>query len=191
MRKLVERKMKVVIVIVLLLSGNVVLNAQAPYKYSMGAVFGNMEGISYKMFVADKLAFQADLGVKFFATQFGKVVTPAPYVPGDPVIPVTPIAIKTFVDVELNPHIMYQRSAKATEAGQLSWFVGVGASIGYQFDKNGKFGANLIGGIEYSGAKTPLSVQLDYRPGYGMLFDNNTTRSFFDWTLALSVRYTF
>ena len=59
----------------------------------------------------------------------------------------------------------------------------------------GKFGVNAIAGIECILNDTPISVGLDFRPGYGLLFANQQygtiTTHIFDWALAASVRYCF
>ena len=72
-------------------------------------------------------------------------------------------------------------------------------------DLGGKFGFNAIGGVEMSLANAPIVLGLDFRPGYGLHFvtdatvginmmtgaaiKGSITTSFFDWTLAASVRY--
>ena len=75
-------------------------------------------------------------------------------------------------------------------------------------DLGGKFGFNAVGGVEMSLAGAPLVIGLDFRPGYGLQFLSqdmmvgmsptgpvmkkaSITTSFFDWTLAASIRYRF
>lgn len=63
----------------------------------------------------------------------------------------------------------------------------------------GKFGLNAIGGIELGWKKVPLAVGVDFRPGYGIGFNETKmndvktkqTLHFFDWALVASVRYCF
>ena len=68
-----------------------------------------------------------------------------------------------------------------------------------------KFGFNAIGGVELKLNSAPIVIGFDFRPGYGLSYYNDTekgtvagkeykdiskyTTSFFDWTLAASVRY--
>jgi hypothetical protein len=141
--------------------------AQSPYKQSAGVIGGFTNGLSYKTFaIADNVALQTDLGVKLGISE-----------------------LRQFWGIEINPNIMYQHEISTSN---LYWFLGVGASIGDVFTNRncGKFGANVIGGIEYK-FKSPLSLQLDYRPGYGLLFGKKLSESYFDWGLNLSFRYTF
>ena len=65
---------------------------------------------------------------------------------------------------------------------------------------SGKFGFNAIGGVELNLNAVPLAIALDFRPGYGLGFGREENAngdkkgwslSFFDWTLAASVRYCF
>ncbi|MDR2834664.1 MAG: autotransporter outer membrane beta-barrel domain-containing protein [Bacteroidales bacterium] len=142
--------------------------AQAPYESGAGIIAGFMNGLSYKTFaIGNKVALQTDLGVKFEAHDSSQ-----------------------FWTVDINPNIMFQHRISISN---LYWFLGVGTSVGYAFTdnlKSGKFGVNVIGGIEYK-FNIPLSIQLDYRPGYGLLFSKHSSESYFDWGLNLSFRYTF
>lgn len=60
-----------------------------------------------------------------------------------------------------------------------------------------KFGLNALAGIEMNLKAAPVILALDFRPGLGVGYTTNTlvsdkeTVSFFDWTLALAVRYRF
>ena len=63
------------------------------------------------------------------------------------------------------------------------------------FHLDGKFGINAILGLEYK-LDIPLTLQLDFRPGYGMLFTDEyfygpDVWNYFDWSLNAGVRYTF
>ena len=90
----------------------------------------------------------------------------------------------SFGILDANANIMFESKVKAWDAGQMLWFLGVGVSSGYQFQSNGKVGANVIFGFEYAWANKPVSIQLDYRPGYGALLNRHQT----DWGLMLSIR---
>ena len=177
MKKLSKIFIVVITIITLAITTESALNAQPPYKKSIGGVVGFMDGASFKMFLGNKFSFQTDASVKFVPTTlFGK----NGYFYND-----------NFWAVEVNPNFMFQSRIKSWEVGQFDWLVGLGLSAGYQFQNNGKAGANIIAGFEYSMNKTPVAIQLDYRPGFGVLFNTRRVLTFFDWALAFSVRYTF
>lgn len=157
--------------------------AQAPYKHSIGATVGTFNAVSYKTFLLDHLALQMDLGYKYTlgATRYGNMY------------------INTL---ELNPNLMYEGHFTKGLYG----FIGGGVSLGYSwfygvYDhvfthyiyyryEYGKFGANGILGLEYK-FNIPLTLQFDFRPGYGMLFNEDIDFDYFDWSVNLGVRYTF
>lgn len=178
------------LVIVLLAAGLSTAKAGQPYKMGIGAVVGTMDGASFKLFFTEKLALQADLGIKYGSwTEKGNdwgYSWKYHY---------------NFWTIELNPNLMYESCIKDWSAGGLYWFAGGGLGIGYVIISNwgwgdaGRFGVNAIGGVEWSFNKIPLTLQADVRPGYGLLFFSNdygdNTHSFFDWATTVSVRYTF
>ena len=166
-----------VILLSLVMGMMLTLNAQAPYKHSIGGTFLSYEAFSYKTFLTDNLALSVDAGLKW-------TVTP---ISGTNMLPMS---------IEVNPNVMYE--APAGGSG-LHWLVGGGLSMGYVFSINsfysynascGKFGVNAIGGIEYK-FKIPLTLQADFRPGYGLLFTSKNNASYFDWALCVGVRYVF
>ncbi|MBO4489002.1 MAG: hypothetical protein J5741_05020 [Bacteroidales bacterium] len=177
------KKMKKCAILVLLLMGMVgAAFAQAPYKHSVGATVGNFNAFSYKTFLTNHLALQLDLGYKYTigANKYGNM---------------------NISTLELNPNLMYEGHF----TGGLYGFIGGGVSLGYSwfygvydvwwFDTSyrydyGKFGANGILGLEYK-FNIPLTLQLDFRPGYGMLFNRDYDLGYFDWSANLGVRYTF
>lgn len=61
----------------------------------------------------------------------------------------------------------------------------------------GKFGVNAIVGLEMNFSNAPLALSFDFRPGYGLGFWSkksnsttyNNTFSFFDWSIAVGLRY--
>ncbi|MCQ2285547.1 MAG: hypothetical protein MJZ76_01575 [Bacteroidales bacterium] len=144
--------------------------AQAPYKQSIGITAGNMQAVSYKVFFTDHLALQADLGTKITLAT------------GD-------LWNWPVWTVELNPNLMYEGSI----IPGLFWFAGGGVSLGYCWNITnlGKFGVNAIGGLEYKFGNIPLTLQFDFRPGYGLLFNTYGTANYFDWGINAGVRYTF
>lgn len=155
------------------------VNAQA-YKHSIGATMGSMNGISYKTFVTGNFAISVDLGVKLTEGAFGHDGYYGYH-----------YSYSVF-DFEANPNFMYEANAVA----DLYWFVGGGISLGYGFglagynSDCGKFGINAIGGIEYKFG-IPLTLQFDFRPGFGMLFNNYSDVEYFDWGVNLGIRYAF
>ncbi len=165
-----KRIVKFGLVLTLMMSLLQVSHAQ--YTHSIGATVGSMNGFSYKG-VFGSLGIQADLGLKLTEGAFEHY------------------SWNVFT-VELNPNFMYQANA----TGGLYWFVGGGFSLGYCFDHAGyyvdlgKFGLNAIGGLEYKFG-IPLTLQFDFRPGFGLLFDDYGHAGYFDWGLNLGVRYTF
>ena len=52
----------------------------------------------------------------------------------------------------------------------------------------GKLGVNAIGGVEYR-FRFPLTLQADFRPGFGLLFNNHYNVTYFDWGLFVGARY--
>ena len=55
----------------------------------------------------------------------------------------------------------------------------------------GKFGINAISGLQYDLSNVPLALAFDFRPGYGCSFRGGNTAHFFDWKIAVAVRYRF
>ena len=95
----------------------------------------------------------------------------------------------------VHPNGMYEQNFHTTKYASLYWFAGGGLSLGYSFSNHfrncGQFGLNAIGGVEFAFANVPLTLQLDFRPGYGLLYNKNVSHNFFDWALNLSFRYCF
>lgn len=156
-------------------------NAQAPYKHSIGGTVGSMEAFSYKTFIGDHFAFQIDAGYKL-------------------TLGASKDFNLTIYDVEANPNFMYEGNFTKGLYG----FIGGGVSLGYCWNLGGwdyynyysrhhglgKFGVNAIMGLEYK-FNIPLTLQFDFRPGYGLLFDDDPVWNYFDWGLNVGVRYTF
>ena len=46
-------------------------------------------------------------------------------------------------------------------------------------------------GVSYDIQAAPIVLALDFRPGYGLMFNDGANASFFDWKLAFAVRYRF
>lgn len=79
----------------------------------------------------------------------------------------------------------------ANTSGIWQWYAGAGAGLGAWSHKDYKTGfcLGVMGqaGIEYTFAKVPLIMSIDYRPGVYII-----PESIVDWTgLALGIRYCF
>lgn len=196
------KKFGITLVIGLLLAMSVsTAEAQKPYKMSIGAVVGTMEGASFKMFFSDNLAFQADLG---FTTSSLRYKYNYHGYSG------SGHSTKWFWAIDLNPNLMYQGLIQDWNVGRFQWFAGGGLGLGYvitdvydfwadDFGAHGyslnranfKLGVNAIGGVEFAFKKIPLTTQIDMRPGVGFLFADGWNRTFFNYGVNASVRYTF
>ena len=168
-----------ILIVALLMVTAISTEAQAPYKHSIGVTAGTLEAVSYKTFFSNNFAFQADLGYKYIVTAGHRAHN---------------VAVQSL---ELNPNFMYEKNITKG----LYLFGGGGLSLGYSWSSYydwyysyradfGKFGINAIAGIEYK-FNIPLTLQFDFRPGYGLLFAQHSTWSYFDWNLCAGVRYTF
>ena len=88
---------------------------------------------------------------------------------------------------------MYQfmNDIAADAPGEFKWYYGAGAGLGIwdHADYPAGFACGVLGqiGIEYSFAKAPVNLSLDYRPGFYLVPEFN-----FDWSgMALGIRYCF
>lgn len=178
-----------------------VISASAQnYKVSLGINAGSFNGFSYKGFVTDHLVLQADLGVNLECT-YGQVDL---YENGSSIGSAN--GQQTFYTFEVNPNLLYQAEILSANAGTLSWFAGGGLSAGMMNSLDVrrsypifKWGLNGTGGIEFQLAQVPLAFSFDFRPGYGMstyTIKNVNSRSsavnsFFDWKMAVGIRYVF
>ena len=164
------------------------LMAQAPYKASVGGMISYLPvvgGFSLKTFITKEFSFQTDIYFKTMLT--GGIHE----------------GYAIYSSCVINPNFMYQNKMKELKQSELFWFLGSGVSFGFTMKGCVKFGANAIMGIEYIFFNTPLSIQIDMRPGYGMLFSfsnefNNLFLSndknpwhHFDLMIGFSIRYTF
>ncbi len=189
-----------------------VLTASAQnYKHSAGIVVGTMEGLSYKGFISDNLAIQADLTFKVIPTSGTQIVTHKASGGNVSTDWTTTSKISgsfTAWTFEANPNLLYQSQITAFDECALYWYAGGGVSLGMGNNFSGaagvygKWGINAIGGLELA-FDIPLTLFFDFRPGYGMLFDyakeviggpvsqRRICTNFFDWGLGLGARYCF
>ena len=160
------------------------------YNQSVGLVVGSLNGLSYKKFIKENVAVQTDLA-------FGLVATRASVYHGGEYLGSGGEHFWTF---QLQPNLYYQKNVFNTDWGNIAALVGGGMSLGYaeEFGSDlsmGKWGVNAIAGVEFILNNSPITVGLDFRPGYGLLFTSQSygilTAHIFDWTLAASVRYCF
>lgn len=180
------KKTKFPLILALLVSMALSTQAQAPYKHSIGATVGFMQAVSYKTFPTNHFAIQLDLGTRYnysIIAGYGSILW----------------------SMEVTPSFMYEGHFVAGLYG----FVGGGFSLGFGFDPpvsyyttstpemqirniTGKGGAHGIIGLEYK-FDIPLTLQLDFRPGYRFQFNNEFIGNHtFEWGLVnLGVRYTF
>ena len=73
------KKQSFILILALLISTALSVQAQAPYKHSIGVTVGSMQAVSYKTFPTDHFAIQVDLGTisfpsitfhKYYITKF-------------------------------------------------------------------------------------------------------------------------
>lgn len=166
-----------VVALALVMGVSFTAQAQAPYKHSIGATVGSMNAFSWKTFCDNHFAIQIDAGSKFTMGAFRN-------------------SSNCVYTAEANANFMYQ----GYMSKKLYGFIGGGPSLGYCWNQSwegwhyrhdiGKFGVNAIFGLELK-ISAPVTFQWDFRPGYGMLFNENWTSHYFDWGLNFGVRYTF
>lgn len=182
-----ERAFRILVIVAILSTTLLTVKAQAPYKNGFGISAGTMQALSFKTFGSDHFAFQLDLGTAFVTTS-GRFQN---------------VELKkvNFWTLELNPNFMFEGHL----VGGLYGLAGLGGSIGYCWSdiqyqgvfgltltRNdfGKCGANAIVGLEYK-FRSPLAVQIDFRPGYGCLFAKHFAAHYFDWSANLGIHYAF
>jgi len=162
--------------------------AQPPYKASVGGMISPVPpigGFSFKTFTTNKVAFQADIYFKTMLT--GSIKE----------------GVSLYSSCVINANFIYQKTMKELKNSELFWFTGGGISFGSTMVGNIKFGVNVIMGLEFVFKNTPLSIQIDMRPGCGMLFSfskelkkpllhpNKNPWPHFDWLTGITFRYTF
>lgn len=155
------------------------------YKQSFGLVAGSLNGFSYKKFVNENVAIQTDLAVELLATRATMYYSGYIF-----------SGQEHAWSLQLQPNLYYQNNVFYGDWGNIAAYVGGGVSLGYaqEFYSNldlGKWGINAIAGVEFILNNTPITIGLDFRPGYGMLFTGTQSLHMFDWVLAANVRYYF
>lgn len=143
------------------------------YVHSVGAVLGSNNGFSYKVYPSEEVGIQLELVQKFtYNTDF------------DGSFP--------MFSVDLTPHVMRHWQMKKQE---WNFLMGGGCVIGYNWYLKNleafKFGIDLITGFEYFAPDAPLVVQIDFRPGYSLLFKKYVYGACLDWGINVGIRYAF
>ncbi len=173
-----------------------------PYKKSFGIVAGNLLGLSYK-YVSPykKFAYQMDFGGRYISADDNGYND---YRDGG--------FISDFSawSLEIDQNFLSQGHIKRWDDYCLDVFFGGGFSFGgvfggtdntytYSYGYSSclnlgvKVGLNAMLGMEFMFERIPLTLQLDFRPGYGFYFNFETGNFypvFFDYAIAASVRYT-
>ena len=168
------------------------INAQCPYKHSIGGIVGNFSAFSYKTFVSEHFSMNFDVGYKLTPTFYSCTYSCTSKDEKSSWIS-NSIYRNTFCSVELNPNFMYEGNFTKGLYG----FAGGGISLGYCWNtlnglcvigpgphvygqgnlqetkldafNAGEIGINAIFGLEYA-FNFPLALSIDFRPGYGMIF---------------------
>jgi hypothetical protein len=149
------------------------------YNHSIGVTAGMLNGISYKGFVTEHFAVQTDLGI------------------GINYAPIGLGYVMNCWDFRVNPNMIFQGNIINGGTGTLAFAGGFGFSIGevndYYYNSliGGRFGINALLGIEYISYQSPITLGFDFRPGYGLFFDDYMLYHAFDWGLNISLRYKF
>lgn len=185
---------------ILQLKGEVTLSSQfstadtlLSYKSSIGGMLPPTTiGVSFKTSLKENIFLQTDIFYTINAYLYRDNSS---------------IYCSIYPSVESNTNIMYQKKLKETQGVALFWFIGGGINLGCCIlPVSGKTGVNALIGLEYI-FKTdkPLSFQVDFRPGYALLFNPNYKYfdsiffsgsqkmpiSHFDCLLAFTLRRTF
>lgn len=180
-----------------------------PYRSSFGLVAGSLNGLSLKVFPSTKFAVIMELGVKVTAasgTQLYEMYNWNNYYNNFTYQWESYGYFTTPYTLEFDVNFVHQDHFVAGLYG----LAGGGLSLGWHFRNsypyylyesytsqwpryrqgNGKAGVNLIFGLEYI-FEIPIALQVDFRPGYGLLFASGYTAHYFDWGLNLGFRYAF
>ena len=173
------------------------LYGQKENKHSLGLLFGysTIPGISYKYMPTEDFIMQTDLATKILLT--GNFFhSKAKYI----VLPL----------IEISENLFYQHLFAEKGFVTFHYMIGGGISCGLQpFQPMiWKIGSNAFAGVEFRFSSSPVSLQLDFRPGYVVLFWSEKTQneinelwniltpglskspqSCFDWSLNFIIRF--
>lgn len=167
--------------------------AERPYTHTIGINAGSINGLTYKGYIShsDEFVMLLDANVQLY-TNFAAAIA--------------------------DPNFLYQAKATSFDFADLYWFLGAGINAGFAWDFHKtkgeplyasnafKLGQHATLGTELNFYDVPIALGLDFRPGVGELFYKSSietiegkpivllepkgfTYIFFDWGLAVSVRY--
>ena len=190
----------------------VMLVASASAKHEIGGIVGGLDGVSYKYWLNGTMAIQADLAVGL--TQ--AATTGISYGMWDFTINPNflyhwqlPANFKIYTGGGINFGMAsgigaYAAAGYGGYGNWADWLDYIAPNrapaasdpydyygYGYGSAIMGKFGINAVVGAAYHVAQAPVVLAVDFRPGYGLGFTKYSTAHFFDWKLALAVRYAF
>lgn len=193
----------------------VMLVASASAKHEIGGIVGGLDGVSYKCWFNNSMAIQADLavGLTQAATKgFSYGMWDFTINPNFLYHWQLPANFKIYTGGGINFGMASGIGAYAAAGyGGYDWTdwydylapnrapadyydpydYGYGYGYGSGSAIMGKFGINAVVGAAYHFPMAPVVIAFDFRPGYGLGFTKYSTAHFFDWKLALAVRYAF
>ena len=161
------------------------------YKHSVGINIGWFDGVCYRVNIVNNLFFQADVGMGLFLNFCA-----------------LPICPDIVCDLGSQLYFLYER--KFPKRTNTYWIAGGGLSIAAVSPVGDtkkintlKAGPKVLLGIEFfPGGKVPLSIQVDARFGYNVMYSpkdsyrgvfipNVNPYHYFDYGFVFSVRYHF
>lgn len=198
----------------------VMLVASASAKHEIGGIVGGLDGVSYKYWFNNTMAIQADLAIGLTQAAGSGGMSGGLWDftinPNFMYHWQLPANFKIYTGgginfgmagIIANPYAGYPYPYFAPAGSILDDILGDYGygdygygDYGYGVNGDipttsvlGKFGINAVVGTAYHFAKAPVVIAVDFRPGYGMTFMRAGIQPshFFDWKLALAVRYAF
>lgn len=176
-----KRMKKILTLCVAILMAATTVKAQ----HEIGGVVGGMNGLSYKYWMSDNLALQADLAVGLTCAYAGAYYKGTKFGEGS----------SSQYDFTINPNALYHfdlsSDFKLYAGGGINFGLVSGINNTNPYGIMGKFGINGVFGASYDIANAPVVLAFDFRPGYGLGFEDASSphMSFFDWKLGFAVRY--
>lgn len=177
--------------------------------HEIGIIAGGLNGISYKYWFTENLSLQGDLAVGLTYHKYLEYQESQQYYNYSynyywerwKTIDAY-YRFPSIFDFTLNPNVAYNFALPKN----FYFYVGGGVSLGFLSNLHsmkrsanaeykervimGKFGINAMIGTEYIFGNIPLSLAFDFRPGYGLAFGYGNEQNYFDWKIAVSLRYT-
>lgn len=162
------------------------------HKHSVGVNVGWLDGLSLKFNFGNNIYLLTDFGFSFHANPFFFIHETF----GGPWL---------YADFGVQLNLIYEN--RFSNSRNTFWFAGGGVSFGKECTESFKSpymktGVKVMLGIEWK-LDIPLSLQLDTRQGYGVIFTqtnndvekhlilSNGSMHFFDYSFVFSVRYHF